>query len=287
MILYKKAIDLENYVERERKSGKSIGFVPTMGALHAGHVSLLEICNKQSDISICSIFVNPTQFNDAKDFEKYPITIAEDILKLEEAKCKVLFLPSVEEMYPKGTKNVADYNLGSLQFVLEGKYRPGHFQGVSQVVHRLLNIVKPDTLFLGQKDFQQCLVIKNLIQQLQMPVSTFIAETMREPSGLAMSSRNMRLSEEERKKAAFIYECLQTIQKEYTATDLQALIESATQQLMRNGFTKVDYVAIANAETLEPIGTYNPNIPMVALIAAFIGEVRLIDNLVLNATVEH
>jgi pantoate--beta-alanine ligase len=199
----------------------------------------------------------------------------------------VLFLPSVEEMYPKGTKAAANYDLGDLEFVLEGEYRPGHFQGVSQVVNRLLDIVKPDILFLGQKDFQQCLVIKKLLEQLQMPVSLNIAETMREPSGLAMSSRNMRLSEEERKKAAAIYECLVNIQKEYTTTDLQELITSSKKHLLNSGFTKVDYVAIANADTLELTATPKPQIAIVALIAAYLGEVRLIDNMILNATVDN
>jgi pantoate--beta-alanine ligase len=287
MILFKHAVDLEIYVEKQRKNGKKLGFVPTMGALHAGHVSLLEICNKQTDISICSIFVNPTQFTDPLDFQKYPVTIADDILKLEAAKCEVLFLPSVDEIYPAGTKNQRYYDLGFLETVLEGEYRPGHFQGVSQVVHRLLSIVKPDKLFLGQKDFQQCLVIKKLVHQLQLPVDVVIAETMRESSGLAMSSRNMRLSEDERKLAQSIFECLNNIRNHHQNVPFQTLINSSKQHLLNSGFSKVDYVAIANAETLQLVNGFDPQMPLVALIAAFVGDLRLIDNMVLNAAKEN
>jgi pantoate--beta-alanine ligase len=287
MILFKHAFDLEKYIAKQRENGRQIGFVPTMGALHAGHVSLLEICNRQTDISICSIFVNPTQFTDPLDFKKYPVTIAEDIVKLEAVKCKVLFLPSVEEMYPGGTKNDTIYALGYLETILEGEYRPGHFQGVSQVVHRLLNVVKPDKLFLGQKDFQQCLVIKKLVHQLQVPVSVVVAETLREPSGLAMSSRNMRLSEDDRKSATAIYECLSHIKKHYQSIPFQKLISRSKAQLLNSGFSRIDYVAIADAETLQLVDEFDPNIKLVALIAAYIGDVRLIDNLVLNSAIEN
>ncbi|HEX8334495.1 MAG TPA: pantoate--beta-alanine ligase [Segetibacter sp.] len=287
MILFKHAFDLEKYVEKQRKHGKEIGFVPTMGALHAGHVSLLEICNKQTDISICSIFVNPTQFNDPLDFQKYPVTIADDILNLEAAKCEVLFLPSIKEIYPGGTKNETIYDLGYLESILEGEYRSGHFQGVSQVVHRLLSIVKPDKLFLGQKDFQQCLVIKKLVHQLQLPVEVVIADTLREPSGLGMSSRNMRLSEDDRRLATSIFECLNKIKNHYQSIPFKTLIESSKQHLLNDGFSKVDYVAIANAETLQLVDEYDPGIVLVALIAAFVGDVRLIDSMVLNPPIEN
>lgn len=282
MILLKHAFDLERYVDRERKNQKTIGFVPTMGALHAGHLSLLKICNRQTDISICSIFVNPTQFNDESDFKKYPVTIANDILKLEEEECNLLFYPDVQEVYPSGTKNQFTYDLGELDQLLEGEHRPGHFQGVCQVVHRLLAIVKPDKLFLGQKDYQQCLVIKKLVEQLSKPISVVIAETLREPSGLAMSSRNMRLNEEEKTIAAHIYKCLKYIKHHYKKDDFNALLNHSKNYLLNSGFTKVDYVAIANAKTLEPVNELNNKIPLVALIAAYVSEVRLIDNMMLN-----
>jgi pantoate--beta-alanine ligase len=276
MIIFKKVGILKDFLAKQKAANKTIGFVPTMGALHAGHLSLLHKSKSKTDVTVCSIFVNPTQFNDAKDFEKYPVTISQDVLALEKNGCDVLFLPSVGEIYPDGTNTTFKYDLGELENVLEGKYRPGHFQGVAQVVHRLLNIVEPDYLFLGQKDYQQVMVIKQLIKQNNLKVEVITANTFRESSGLAMSSRNLRLREDEKQKAREISTMLNYIKENYKRVEADQLEQYATKYLLANGFTKVDYVAIADAETLKPANGTSKGV--VALIAAFINDIRLIDN---------
>jgi pantoate--beta-alanine ligase len=278
MIILKKVSILKDFLAQQKAANKTIGFVPTMGALHSGHISLLTLSKNKTDVTVCSIFVNPTQFNDAKDFEKYPVTIAQDVLALEKNGCDVLFLPSVSEVYPNGTATTFKYDLGELENVLEGKYRPGHFQGVAQVVHRLLNIVEPDYLFLGQKDYQQVMVIKRLIQQNYLNINVVTADTFRETSGLAMSSRNLRLTADEKHKARGISAMLDYIRANYKCTEARQLEQHATEYLLANGFTKVDYVSIADAETLEPVSSTSNDNGVVALIAAFINDIRLIDN---------
>lgn len=282
MILYKEAAPLKNKIERTRQSGKKIGFVPTMGALHEGHISLINMSKTRCDITICSIFVNPAQFNDPKDFEKYPTTISSDIYKLEKTGCDILFIPAVSEMYPSGTAPVIPYDLGEIEFLLEGKFRPGHFQGVCMAVHRLLDIVNPDQLFIGQKDYQQCLVIKRLAQLLKHPVLINIAPTVREQSGLAMSSRNLRLNDVQKRNAECISKKLAYIKTHYTTQLISELQKDVKEYLLNNGFNKVDYVSIADADTLQPIIDVTKAGRLIALIAAYIGEVRLIDNMMLS-----
>ncbi|MFI5128614.1 MAG: pantoate--beta-alanine ligase [Chitinophagales bacterium] len=282
MILFRKKTDFQTYLTTQKQRGKKIGFVPTMGALHQGHVSLIESSRKDNSITVSSIFVNPTQFNDPNDFKKYPVTIENDINKLEAAGCEVLFMPSVEEIYPDGVPSDLKYDLGYLETILEGKYRPGHFQGVCMVVHRLLDIVKPDNLYLGQKDYQQCMVIRRLIELTgHTEIKLNICPTFREPDGLAMSSRNLRLNEEERKTAPAIYRALLHIKENLPKGDLLSLKESAVKKLIDNRL-KPDYIEIADADTLKPISKWNAGQKLVALAAAYLGEVRLIDNLVLN-----
>ncbi len=280
MILFKKAADITNYLLQLKQTGKTIGFVPTMGALHAGHISLINTSKKVSDVTVCSIFVNPAQFNDVKDFNNYPTTIEQDIDILEKAGCHVLFLPPVSEIYPQGIINEEKYNLGYLETVLEGKYRPGHFQGVCMVVHRLLNIIEAHRLFLGQKDYQQCMVIKRLIELEHINIEISICPTLRENDGLAMSSRNVRLSEQERKQALAIFRALCYIKTNITPGSLKLLKAKAVGDLTNAGF-KVDYIEIANADNLEIINTWDGNIKTVAVAAAFLGDVRLIDNMLL------
>lgn len=284
MILYKKITDLHKYLDTQRQNGKSIGFVPTMGALHDGHLSLIEEAKKENDLVVCSIFVNPTQFNDLRDFEKYPVTIDRDIALLEPAGCDVLFLPAVQEMYPGGVKTGRHYDLGYLETLLEGKYRPGHFQGVCMVVHRLLEIVMPDNLYLGQKDYQQCMVITRLAELLHLSdkIKINICPTLREPDGLAMSSRNMRLSKEERQKAVTIYQCLIEIKEQLKQGELHQLKEKVLSRLVQAGF-KPDYAEIADAVNLQPAETWDGKQQLVALIAAYLNEVRLIDNMILTS----
>ncbi|PZR25174.1 MAG: pantoate--beta-alanine ligase [Citrobacter freundii] len=283
MILFKRVSELRNHLDKQRKSGKKTGFAPTMGALHDGHISLLNASKKENDVSVVSIFVNPTQFNDPKDFAKYPVTIEKDISLLEAAGCDILFLPSVEEIYPAGQMLKKKYELGYLEDLLEGKFRPGHFQGVCQVVHRLLEIVLPDNLYMGQKDYQQCMVVKKLLELtgLEKTIQLKIAPTLREQSGLAMSSRNMRLSESERTGAVAIFSTLDLIRRTIAPGNTEELKQRAVNDLIKQGF-RVDYVEIANADTLEPVTTWDGNTKLVALAAAFLGEVRLIDNLLLN-----
>ena len=283
MIIFKKPDALHKFLETNRHTKKKIGFVPTMGALHAGHISLVEAAKKDNDLVVCSVFVNPTQFNDPEDFKKYPTTPEKDILLFESAGCDTLFIPAVKDIYPGGTGTLNHYDLGFLETVLEGKFRPSHFQGVCQVVHRLLEIVLPDNLYLGQKDYQQCMVIQRLIglTGLDTKIKVNICPTLREPDGLAMSSRNTRLLADDRKKATTISAALRYIKKNLKQGNLSAIKGSAQQMLLENGF-KIDYVEIADATTLELIGSWDGQRKIVALAAAFLGNVRLIDNMVLN-----
>ncbi len=281
MIIFKHIKNISPYLQSLQQSGKSTGFVPTMGALHMGHISLIEKAKQQSDICISSIFVNPTQFNDPKDFEKYPITLEKDIDMLEKAGCDILFMPSVKEMYPEGLPETTHYELGYMETVLDGAYRPGHFQGVCLVVEKLLRITHPDKLLLGQKDYQQCMVIKKLVELMQAKTEIIICPTQREADGLAMSSRNMRLTDEARKKAPEIYKTLHFIRADIKPGDIAAIKKEAAGKLSAGGFT-VDYVEIANALTLELMEHWDGKTALVALAAAFIDDVRLIDNLLLQ-----
>jgi pantoate--beta-alanine ligase len=283
MVIIKTARDLQGHLDKYRQKGKSIGFAPTMGALHDGHLSLLKTSKSQNEVTGCSIFVNPAQFNDPKDFEKYPSTLEQDIFKLESAGCDVLFLPTVEEMYPDGITNKKHYDLGYLDTLLEGKFRPGHFQGVCMAVARLLEIVSPDNLYLGQKDFQQCMVIKRLIELMgkENQVRTNICPIVRERDGLAMSSRNTRLDGEQRAKAVALYETLNFLKQNLNKGSLADVKKEATTLLKQKDF-KPDYVEIADAKTLKPINEWDSRINIVGLVAAYIGDVRLIDNMVLN-----
>ena len=282
MILYKTALPLQQNLAFQKQNGKIIGFIPTMGALHNGHLSLIEKSKLQCDITMCSIFVNPTQFNDKTDFEKYPVTIEKDIQLLEKSGADILFYPVLEEIYPHGLQTYEQYALGNLENILEGYYRPGHFKGVCQVVHRLLNIIMPDKIFMGQKDFQQCMVIKKLIEQFNIKTKLEIEPTLRETDGLAMSSRNQRLNEDARKKATAIFKALSFVKENIATTNFTSLTQQAADYILSNGFTKVDYVAICNADNLETVNTYNKDLPLVVLAAAFINNVRLIDNLIIQ-----
>lgn len=283
MIIFKTATDLRRHLDKLVSNGKTIGFAPTMGALHQGHLLLVAASKQQCNVSVVSIFVNPTQFNDPKDFEKYPVTIDTDCKLLEEHRVDILFLPSVEEIYPHGIIAKRHYELGELENLLEGKYRPGHFQGVCQVVERLLEIVQPHQLFLGQKDYQQCMVLQKLVALMGASITVSIAPTLREKDGLAMSSRNLRLTKDEREKATAIYQQLVMIKKKFSTEKISVLKQKASENLLQNGFHKIDYVEIASAETLLPVQENdNRSGKAVALVAAFIGDVRLIDNLLLN-----
>jgi pantoate--beta-alanine ligase len=280
MIIFKKAADLSGFIQQIRAEKKAIGFVPTMGALHQGHVSLIEASKKDNDLTVCSIFINPTQFNNPIDLEKYPVTLDADINKLEQSSCDVLFIPAKDEVYPPSYVS-EKYDLGPLETVLEGKYRPGHFQGVCQVVDRLLQMVRPDTLYLGQKDYQQCMVIKKMIELKGFTCATILCDTVREKDGLAMSSRNLRLNPEERKQAVKISEALYFIKNGLQPGKMAGKIKEAHQQLNNNNF-KIDYVALADANDLTLLEEWDGQTKIVVLVAAYLNEIRLIDNMVLN-----
>jgi pantoate--beta-alanine ligase len=281
MIILRTVEALRACLKETEGYSRSSGFVPTMGALHEGHLSLIVQSKAENRYCISSVFVNPTQFNDPSDFDKYPVTISDDIKKLEEAGCDILFLPSVKEMYPAGTSGLETYALGNLETRLEGFYRPNHFQGVCQVVYRLLKAVQPSTLYLGQKDFQQVMVIRKMIELVGLAVEVKILPTMREANGLAMSSRNLRLSVLERRQASAIYQELQMIKDQVDSVSPRKLEELARQQLLDAGFSSVDYVAIVQPHDLAPVENYTPGMPAVALVAAYMGDVRLIDNMIL------
>jgi len=279
MHIYKEAKLMRLELEKSRDAGLKIGFVPTMGALHNGHISLINRSKQENDITVCSIFINPTQFNNLEDFDKYPKTIDEDLRLLEASGCDFVFLPSVDEVYPSNFQK-KHYELGHLEDILEGKHRPGHFQGVCLVVERLIEMVYCDKLYLGKKDYQQCMVIAKLLQLIQSKTQLVICDTVREENGLAMSSRNMRLNESQKKLSLIIHQCLTNIKTEISSKTISYLEKEATQKLIDAGF-EVDYVAITDIN-LNKKETWNKEEPLVALIAAAINGIRLIDNMMLN-----
>lgn len=271
MTIIQQSATLVEFIYKQKAKGLKVGFVPTMGALHNGHIELIKAAENSSDYTVCSIFVNPTQFNDPADYKKYPNRLPQDLQLLTAAGNDLLFMPAVDELYPNGVTNLERYELGNLETMLEGKFRPGHFQGVCQVMSRLLKAVNPDLLFMGQKDFQQCMVIRRLIELMQLDVELITIPTVREADGLAMSSRNLRLTPEQRKKAPAIFRSLQQIK------DGSASVAEARKMLADAGF-RTDYLEVVDVNTLE-MATASQN--AVALVAAYLGEVRLIDNLVL------
>lgn len=278
MIIFKQARQLNTHLQTQKSSGKKLGFVPTMGALHQGHLQLIEHANAQNDITVCSIFVNPTQFNNPEDFQKYPKTLEKDIELLMGAECHILFIPDKEQVYPEGY-TPPHYELGYLEAILEGFHRPGHFQGVCQVVDLLLNIVQPHNLYLGQKDYQQCMVLSRLLELRGSREKLHFVPTKRESDGLAMSSRNLRLNETQRQLATAIYQVLKLLKENIQKQSIPDLQQAGRQQLEEKGFI-VDYVAIRNAQTLQE--AHSTNEPLIGLIAASLDSIRLIDNERLN-----
>ena len=280
MILFKSVAELNTHIQMARAGGLSIGFVPTMGALHQGHISLIDYSRNQNSLTVSSIFVNPTQFNNPLDFQKYPVTLEQDIDLLEKWGCDILFMPAKDEIYPPGFKS-PHYDLGYLETILEGKYRPGHFQGVCQVVDRLLEIVRPNRLYLGQKDYQQCMVLKKLVELTGMDTHIEVCPTLREADGLAMSSRNLRLNPSQRELATTIYQNLAYLKENLQKGPLGQLKQEVRSNLVAAGF-KVDYAEIADANTLELLESWDGKQKTVALVAAYLDDIRLIDNLPLS-----
>jgi len=270
--------ELSNYLAIVRRNSKTIGFVPTMGALHDGHFSLIKLAADQSDIVVCSIFVNPTQFNDPKDLEKYPRPIEEDLRKLELSSCHVLFLPEITEMYTKEEKWHVE--LGEIENILEGKYRIGHYQGVTQIVKKLFDTVQADLAFFGQKDYQQFCVIQKMISLFNLPIKLVLCPTVREMNGLAMSSRNIYLTEDQKQEALKLSEVLELTKRNFKLKSLEELKAEALSILIQKGSIKPDYFEICTMDDLQPATSKNK--PLIALVAAYVGTTRLIDNVILN-----
>ncbi len=276
MLVLHKIKEIEEVISLQKQKGNKIGFVPTMGALHQGHISLIEFSKQQTDFTVCSIFVNPNQFNNPSDLTHYPRTPEADIRLLKEAGCDILYMPEVNDVYPKNDTRIFDF--GFLDSILEGAKRPGHFNGVGQVVSILLEGVKPDKAFFGSKDYQQVMVVKDLVKQLGMNVEIVACPILRESDGLAMSSRNTRLTVEERKVAALIPIIMQKAKKIAIEKGIIEAKAFVAESVSKVSIMKLDYYEICNADTLKPISTVTKNKPVVSLIAVFVGNVRLIDN---------
>ncbi|MEO6455107.1 MAG: pantoate--beta-alanine ligase [Ginsengibacter sp.] len=277
MIIFKKATALQDYLQKHIITKSSIGFIPTMGALHRGHISLLKKSKQIADKTLCSIFVNPSQFNNPDDFKKYPVKTEQDIFLLEKTGCDVLFLPDIKEIYPHGF-NKESFNLGNLENILEGKFRPDHFQGVGMVVKNLIEIINPTYLLAGQKDYQQCLVLQRILQFINSGTELIICPTVRENDGLAMSSRNLRLNEKQRALAPEIYHTLSYIKQHIKPGSLKHLKDTGINLLTKKGF-RVDYVEIAGTMDLQTVDVWDGSDPVIILAAAYINDIRLIDNL--------
>ena len=268
---------LIDYVERQREMGKKIGFAPTMGALHQGHLSLYKAAKKENDEVISSIFVNPTQFNNPDDFQKYPKTLEKDIELLEKAGVDAVYVPNVEEMYPDGL-NSKKYDFDGLENEMEGKYRPGHFDGVGTIVEELFRQVQPHNAYFGEKDYQQLAIIKKMVEKTKLPVKIHGVPTLREEDGLAMSSRNVRLTETQRKEATIIYETLEKVKEWFKVISLEEIKQKVT-DIFRNSNFKLEYFVIADEEMLKEANAIDENKEYRAFIVAYADTVRLIDNM--------
>ena len=268
---------LTEWVKQAKTAGKSLGFVPTMGALHQGHLALIQQAKKENDLVVCSIFVNPIQFNNPEDLKKYPRTLEADLEQLRSIHCDVVFCPDEKEMYPDPEVKV--YDFGTLDKVMEGRYRQGHFNGVAIVVKKLFDIAEPHRAYFGRKDYQQLQIIKALVKKEKLAVEVVSCPTVREVDGLAMSSRNSRLTPSQRQEAGKIYKVLQAARKMYPENSIAAIEKWAKEEIDASPELAVEYFNIVDAETLLPASEDQPNTRLVACAAVFAGQVRLIDNL--------
>jgi pantoate--beta-alanine ligase len=278
MLIFKKVADLQRWISNQQTP---VGFAPTMGALHDGHLELIRMAKRDGCLAVASIFVNPTQFNDPKDLEKYPRTPEKDAALLISADCDALFIPPVPEVYPPGENLTIDLDFNQLDKVMEGEFRPGHFKGMATVVHRLLDIVRPQHLYMGQKDYQQLSIVRDMIAQLHMDVELIMCPTVRETDGLAMSSRNVRLSPEMRAAAPAIYQTLQWAKTALATGQPAQAIQAAAMETLSKADMRPEYFEIVDGVTLLNVTDKNSSNFIVACTAAFAGEVRLIDNIVL------
>jgi len=272
--------EIKNEIVTLKKAGKAIGFVPTMGALHAGHISLAEQCKKENDICVASIFVNPTQFNDKEDLKNYPRTFEKDSAMLDAAGCDIIFHPDVREMYPQEDKRI--FNFSPLDSVMEGAHRPGHFNGVGQIVSKLFDAVMPHRAYFGEKDFQQLAIIKKMVKDMGYAINIVPCPIVREPDGLAMSSRNMLLSPEHRKAAPVIFRTLSHSQELIKKMSVSELKKYIVDEINKNPLLCVEYFDIVNDLTLMPVSSWSEDCGKQGCIAVKAGKIRLIDNVKYN-----
>lgn len=280
MKIFQHKEDLIAEIELLKGKAKTIGFVPTMGSLHKGHLSLVKLARKECDIVICSIFINPTQFNDPNDYQLYPKHEGSDTKMLIEAECDVLYLPKVSDIYPNGVEKLS-YPLSQLGDVLEGKYRPGHFDGVIEVVKRLFDIVYADRAYFGMKDYQQLAVIRWMVDHFKLAIKIIGGPIIRNNNGLALSSRNERLNDDQFKSALKLSQSLFYIQENFRNSSFQTLYTTALSDLEKDSNINIEYFELANAHTLQPIFNFDEARSVGVFLAAKIGEVRLIDNIIL------
>ena len=282
MEIFKTKKTLLDYIERQKEMGKKVGFAPTMGALHDGHISLYEAARKENDLVISSIFVNPTQFNNASDLEKYPRTIEKDIEILEKsAFVDAVYIPEVTDIYPEGLKS-KEYNFDGLENEMEGKFRPGHFNGVGTVVEELFRQVKPDNAYFGDKDYQQLAIIKKLVEKLNLPIKIHGVPIYREKNGLAMSSRNKRLDHEQCKAAKVIYETLVKVNDWFRIITVSEIYQRVKDIFENQRGMVLEYFEIADEATLKETDFFYKDRSYRAFIVVFVGDVRLIDNMHLD-----
>ena len=282
MLIIRNNAGLDRFIAEAQKKSRRIGFVPTMGALHEGHLALIHQARGLADIVVCSIFVNPTQFNDPTDLEKYPRPVTRDIRLLHGAGCHVLYLPDVDVVYPPDLDTKLNLHPGNLEQVMEGEFRPGHFSGVMQVVNRLLDLVRPHVLVMGQKDYQQVAIIRFMLGALNKNVELIVAPTVREEDGLAMSSRNVRLTRSWRAKAPRIYQILVQAGHDLNTDAPHNICAEAHQALISEGFHP-EYVRIVDGVSLEEVQDPDKHNQIVICVAAWAGDVRLIDNLIIKS----
>ena len=281
MKIFNKKLDLQQFLAPFYLEKKAVGLVPTMGALHEGHLSLIQKALSENDIVVVSIFVNPTQFNNAEDLEKYPRNLSGDIKTIERLSQEVvIFAPEISEMY-ESTPKAISFDFGGLDKVMEGKFREGHFQGVATIVEKLFELVKPTRAYFGEKDYQQILIIKSMLEQRKLPITLVPCPIGREESGLAMSSRNERLSPEGRKQAAFIYSVLQEAQKLFTTASVAEVEAFVKEQFSQKEGFDLEYFTITKADTLEEVKEKKSSESYRAFITVYVEGVRLIDNIAL------
>jgi len=280
MEIFKSVQGLQQVLESLRTEGLYVGFVPTMGALHSGHLSLVSMAARENDVVVVSIFVNPNQFNDPNDLRNYPRDLDKDISLLSSLPCDYIFAPEVDEIYP--VPDTRQFDFGALETVMEGRFRPGHFNGVAQVVSRLFDIVKPDKAYFGRKDFQQLSIIRNMVTMLDLPVKIVACDTIREADGLAMSSRNALLTPEHRAAAPGIYSALKEAVAEAAFSSPGNVKQHVIEKLNSTGLLKVEYFDIVDEMTLQSVANWEQEGVKVGCIAVFAGLVRLIDNIVFD-----